>query len=89
MDNVEQEKLVQRLKRVEGQVRGLQRMVTEEQPCTHVLTQIAAARAALAGVAKVIFEQHSKICIEQALNESEGAADALEDLFRSLNQLLK
>ena len=89
MVSVEQEKLLQRLKRIEGQIRGLQRMVTEEQSCSEILTQIAAARAALAGAAKVVFEQHSKTCIEQALSDEQGAADALEDLFRSLNRLLK
>lgn len=89
MANMEQEKLLQRLKRIEGQIRGLQRMVVEEQSCSDILTQIAAARAALGGVAKLIFEQHSKTCIEQALSEEEGSADALEDLFRSLNRLIK
>lgn len=84
-----QDKVLQRLKRIEGQIRGLQRMVTEGQSCSEILTQIAAARAALAGVAKVIFEERSKTCIEQALHDEEGAAEALEDLFRSLNRLLK
>lgn len=88
MSNLAKDKLLQRLKRIEGQVRGLQRMVTEEQPCSEILTQIAAARAALAGVGKVVFEEHSKTCIQQALLEEDGS-EALEELFQALNRLLK
>lgn len=87
--STEQEKLIQRLKRIEGQVRGLQKMIAEEQPCSDILTQIAAARAALAGVAKMIFEVYSKHCIEQALLDDDGGSEALEDLLSSLNRLLK
>ncbi len=86
---MEKEKLIQRLKRIEGQVRGLQRMVDEEQPCSEVLTQVAAVRAALAGVAKGIFASHSKVCIEQALSDDDGGLEAMEDLLNSLGHLIK
>ena len=49
--------LVVRLRKIEGQVRGLQHMVQRGEPCTDVLTQIAAARAALAAVAIGVLEQ--------------------------------
>lgn len=86
---MEKDKLIQRLKRIEGQVRGLQRMVEEEQSCGEILTQVAAARAALAGVAKGIFETHSKACIEQALVDEDGGAEAMEDLLQALSRLIK
>jgi len=86
---MEKAKLIQRLKRIEGQVRGLQRMIEEEQSCGEVLTQIAAVRAALAGVARGIFETHSKACIEQALLDEDGGAEAIEDLLQSLGRLIK
>lgn len=89
MNDPEKAKLIQRLNRVEGQIRGLQRMVQEEQACGDILTQIAAARAALAGVAKIIFEEHSRFCLEQALTDEDGGAEALEDLLGSLSRLLK
>lgn len=89
MGNPEKDKLLQRLSRIEGQIRGLQRLVTEEQACSDILTQIAAARAALAGVAKVIFEEHSKHCVQQALADEDGGTEALEDLFQALSRLLK
>ena len=88
MSKLANDKLIKRLKRIEGQVRGLQRMVGEEQSCSEILTQIAATRAALAGVAKVIFEEHSRVCIEQALHAEEDSAESLEDLFQALNRLL-
>ncbi len=86
---MEKAKLIQRLKRIEGQVRGLQRMVEEEQSCSEILTQVAAARAALGGVAKAIFATHSKACIQQALEDDEGSMEAVEDLLQSLSHLIK
>ncbi len=78
-----------RLKRIEGQVRGLQRMIDEEKPCREILTQVAAARGALAEVGKGIFETHSKACIEQALVDEDGGSKAMEDLVDSLSRLIK
>ncbi|MDI9484801.1 MAG: metal-sensitive transcriptional regulator [Bacillota bacterium] len=86
---MEKDKLIQRLRRIEGQVRGLQRMVEEEHSCSEILTQVAAARAALSGVAKMIFETHSRACIQQALNDEAGGAEAMEDLLQSLSRLIK
>lgn len=81
--------MLQRLKRIEGQVRGIHRMVEEENACTEILTQIAAARAALAQVGKAVFENHSRSCIQQAMEQGENGDEALEDLLQSLNRLLK
>ncbi|HOB39604.1 MAG: metal-sensitive transcriptional regulator [Limnochordia bacterium] len=89
MTTVNQESVLRRLARIEGQIRGLQRMVAEGQPCSEILTQVAAARAALAGVATMIFEVYSKSCIEQAVRQEEGCSEALEDMLRSLSRLLK
>lgn len=86
---MEKDRLIQRLKRIEGQIRGLQRMVDEEQSCGEILTQVAAARAALAGVAKAIFETYSKACIQQALSDEDGGAEVMEDLLQSLSRLIK
>ena len=86
---MEKAKLIQRLKRIEGQVRGLQRMIEEEHSCSEILTQVAAVRAALAAVAQGIFETHSKACIEQALLDEDGGAEAIEDLLQSLGRLIK
>ena len=62
-----------RLKRLEGQVRGVSRMVEEDRYCVDILTQIAAVRAALKGVEKLVIEDHAAHCIEDALASGDAA----------------
>lgn len=61
--------LIARLRRVEGQVRGLQRMVEEDAYCPDILTQVAAARAALDRVGLLLLEDHVRGCVAGALRE--------------------
>ena len=61
------ERLVHRLKRVEGQVRGIQKMVEEGRYCVEIMTQIDAAAAALARVQDGILESHLQHCVADAL----------------------
>jgi DNA-binding FrmR family transcriptional regulator len=60
-------KLLNRLRRIEGQVRGVARMVDEERYCIDVLTQIAAIRAALSRVESELLKTHLGHCIEDAI----------------------
>ncbi|MGH7022329.1 MAG: metal-sensitive transcriptional regulator [Caulobacteraceae bacterium] len=66
-------KLLNRLKRVEGQVRGVARMVEEDRYCIDVLTQLRAARAALAQVESEILKDHLDLCIESAIVSGDQA----------------
>ncbi len=59
-----------RLKRIEGQLRGLQRMVEEGTPCQDVLTQVAAATAALKRAGMVIIQTYLEECLDKSQNES-------------------
>jgi CsoR family transcriptional regulator, copper-sensing transcriptional repressor len=68
--------LSKRLGRIEGQIRGIARMVDEEQYCVDILTQIAAVRAALDGVSVGLLEDHMNGC----LRDSVEAGDAREKL---------
>lgn len=68
--------LVKRLKRVEGQVRGLQRMVEEDTYCIDVLTQVSATTKALQSVALLLLEDHLGHCVAHALVEGGDVADA-------------
>lgn len=61
------EKLVHRLKRIEGQVRGIQKMVEEGRYCVEILTQIDAAAAALARVQDGILQSHLQHCVADAI----------------------
>lgn len=67
--------LLRRLRRIEGQVRGLQRMVEEQKYCVDVLIQIAAVKAALDKVGMALLEEHTRGCVRRALLDG-GSADA-------------
>jgi CsoR family transcriptional regulator, copper-sensing transcriptional repressor len=65
-----------RLRRIEGQVRGLQRMVDEDAYCIDVLTQISAASRALQGVALELLDAHLEHCVRDAIDAGGPEADA-------------
>ena len=67
--------VLKRLRRVEGQVRGLQRMVEGDEYCIDVLTQIAAATKALQAVSLGLLDEHLKHCVAQAVAEGGEVAD--------------
>lgn len=76
-----------RLNRIEGQVRGVARMVEEDRYCIDVLTQLRAARAAIAGVEAEILKSHLQHCIESAIvagdaDEQRRKASELIELLR-------
>ncbi len=74
--------LVKRLRRIEGQVRGVQRMIEEDQYCVDVLTQIAAVRAALYKVGFNILENHANGCVRKAMKSSDDCGqEALDELL--------
>lgn len=72
---------LKRLRRIEGQVRGIQRMVSEDVYCIDVLTQISAISSALRGVSLQLLEDHVRHCVVGAANEARdtGNAQVLED----------
>lgn len=75
-----------RLRRIEGQVRGLQRMVDEDAYCIDILTQISAATRALEGVALALLEDHLSHCVHDAIVT--GGADA-EAKVREANEAIR
>ena len=76
--------LIRRLKRAEGQVRGLQQMVEDERYCIDILTQISAVRAALDGVALKVLEDHVQHCVREGGDEKAAEVTAaVERLIRS------
>jgi len=75
-----------RLKRIEGQVKGLQRMLDEEKCCSDILVQVAAVKAAINKVGIMIFEEHSRTCLKDALETESDKA--LDDLIVLLNRFV-
>jgi DNA-binding FrmR family transcriptional regulator len=74
--------LIRRLHRIEGQVRGIERMVEDDRYCVDVLTQISAVTTALESVAFVILDDHVNHCVAGAL--ASGDAAAAEEKSREL-----
>ncbi|HEV2256241.1 MAG TPA: metal-sensitive transcriptional regulator [Streptosporangiaceae bacterium] len=72
----DKEDYLKRLRRIEGQVRGLQKMVEDDKYCIDVLTQVSAVTSALQSVALGLLEDHLGHCVAQAVAEGGDAADA-------------
>ncbi|ACK42348.1 MULTISPECIES: metal-sensitive transcriptional regulator [Dictyoglomus] len=68
------------LRRIEGQVRGLQRMIEEERDCKEIISQIAAVRSALKRVGILIVEEYAKKCIIGGENAESEISELLKDL---------
>jgi CsoR family transcriptional regulator, copper-sensing transcriptional repressor len=73
------EKNGNRLKRIEGQVRGLQKMVEEDRYCADILTQISSVQEALRSVSRELMRNHLKHCATHAFRQGEGEAEAMYD----------
>lgn len=84
------EEVQKRLKRIEGQIRGLQRMVDEDTYCIDVLTQVSAATRALQSVALQLLGDHLSHCVREALMEGGGAAeDKVEEARAAIERLVR
>lgn len=74
-----------RLKRIEGQVRGVQRMVEEEKYCVDILTQINAVRGALKNAGLKVLNRHINGCVQRAIKNEEGE-EIIEELVDVLEK---
>ena len=81
------EQLAKRLARIEGQVRGIGRMVDEDRYCIDVLTQISAVQAALDKVALGLLDEHARTCVINA--EGEQQADRTDELMAAVGRLMR
>ena len=75
-----------RLRGIEGQVRGLQRMVEADTYCIDILTQVSAVRSALDAMALQLIEDHTKGCVQKAVRQGDGAA-AISELMGVLKKI--
>jgi len=81
--------LQNRLRRIEGQVRGVQRMVDEEAYCIDVLTQIASVVAALEKVGTILLKDHVEHCVRESIEKGEDAEEKIEELTAAVERFLK
>ncbi len=83
----EKKKLVNRLARIEGQVKGVRKMVEEDIYCDDVLNQISSIKAALNGLSKALLERHLKTCVVEKI--SNGEEEVVEELLTTIHKMLK
>ena len=81
--------LQNRLRRIEGQVRGLQRMVEEEAYCVEILTQIASIVSASEKVALILLEDHVEHCVREAVGDGQKADDKVAELAAAVERFLR
>ncbi|HEV2933265.1 MAG TPA: metal-sensitive transcriptional regulator [Streptosporangiaceae bacterium] len=86
----DKEDYLKRLRRIEGQVRGLQKMIEDDKYCIDILTQVSAATKALQSVALGLLEDHLGHCVTQAVAEGGDVADAkVREASEAIARLVK
>lgn len=83
----EYRKLMNRLNRVEGQVRGVKKMLEEEQYCVDILTQVSAIQAALNSFNKELLSSHIHSCVVNEIQN--GNTEVVDELCESIKKLMK
>lgn len=86
--NSEKEDILKRLNRIEGQIKGIQKMINEEKSCSDILTQVAAVRAAVNKVGGLVLEQYSKKCMIDSI-DSDNKEQVVEELVDTIQRFLK
>ena len=79
--------LINRLSRIEGQIRGIKKMVENDAYCIDILTQVAAANAALNSFNKILLGNHIRTCVTDDIKE--GKTDKVDELVSTLRKLMK
>lgn len=86
--NNDKDAIIKRLKRIEGQVKGIQKMVEEERYCVDILTQISAIRSAINKVGSIILENHMKGCVSQSIKEGDSE-EMIDELMKTIDKFVK
>ncbi len=86
-DETERRELMNRLKRIEGQVRGLQRMLDEDAYCPDILTQASAVQSALNGFCRLLLANHLHSCVTEDIRA--GREEAVDELMDTLKKLMR
>lgn len=86
-DPDEYKKLINRLSRIEGQIRGIKGMVEKDAYCTDILVQVAAVNAALNSFNKELLANHIRTCVANDIRE--GKDETIDELVNTLQKLMK
>lgn len=85
----DKDRYLARLKRIEGQTRGIHRMIDENAYCIDILTQISAVNAALKGVALGLLDDHLEHCVANAIKGGKEAEDKIKEASAAIARLVK
>ena len=85
----DKDRYLARLKRIEGQTRGIHRMIDENAYCIDILTQISAVNAALKGVALGLLDDHLEHCVANAIKGGQEAEDKIREASAAIARLVK
>lgn len=80
---------LRRLKKIEGQVRGVTRMVEEGKYCIDIVNQVAAVKGALDKVSLMILKRHMNSCLATAIRQEEQAGEKVDEVIASIERYLK
>ena len=83
----EEKDLLNRLNRIEGQIRGIKSMVEDERYCVDILTQVSAVQAALKSFNKVLLSSHIKSCVVEQIQD--GNLEAVDELCMTIQKVMK
>lgn len=89
--NNDKEAIIKRLNRIEGQVKGIQKMIEDERYCVDILVQISAIRSAINRVGNIILENHIKGCVSNSIKEGETqeSEELISELMETINKFTK
>ena len=86
-DTAEYKALITRLKKIEGQVRGIKNMVENDRYCVDILTQVSAVQSALNSFNKVLLSQHIKTCVVDDIKS--GNEEVVDELLNTIQKIMK
>ena len=76
-----------RLNRIEGQIKGIQKMVEDDRKCKDILSQVNAASSALDSIAGIILQEHANNCVEQCIQSN--SKESIEELIELMKKFIK
>jgi DNA-binding FrmR family transcriptional regulator len=85
----DREEILSRLRKIEGQIRGIQRMVSDEAYCVDVLTQISAAKSGMDKVALRLLREHMRGCVSDAVRSKGSGEEKIDEVVKVLDRFLQ
>jgi DNA-binding FrmR family transcriptional regulator len=82
----ERQNVINRLNRIEGQIKGIRKMIENEQNCSEILMQVAAVKAAVNNTGTLIFQTHFRDCLEKAV--AEGETDFIDEAMKMMGKYI-